>query len=86
MVILHVWIGTDSWWVINIDAKCMHEYVLSVLALPGVLWMNVTVGWYVGDPWSLAVFKEFLADDGQLNQIYGHNYLAAIMILFQIFL
>lgn len=64
----------------------MHGCVLRVLALPGVPCMNITVGWCRVDPWSLAVSEKFLADDGRLNQIYGHNHLAAIMILFKNFL
>ena len=45
----------------------MHEYVLRRLAFLGVLWMNITIEWYIetfGFYWSLAVFEEFLADDG----------------------
>lgn len=68
MVLLQVYLGSGSEWVIKTDAKFLHECVLRGVALPVVPWVGMTVtGWYVMDSWILlvsAIFEEWLTDDG----------------------
>lgn len=67
MVLLQVYLGSGSEWVIKTDAKFLHECVLRGVALPVVPWVGMTVtGWYVMDSWILlvsAIFEELLTDD-----------------------